>query len=73
MNQKPHVQKLLEVQNALTDSNTDTSHFSLKQTLMKLKLALRNEPEKVLALCRTRSSESVRTKWEVGSRAVSFC
>lgn len=30
MNQKPHVQKLLQMQNALKDSNTDTSYFSLK-------------------------------------------
>lgn len=72
MNQKPHVQKLLQMQNALRDSNTDTSHFSLKEILLKLKPALRNEPEKIPVLCRTRGSGSVRPKWEVSSRAVSF-
>ena len=60
------------MQNALTDSNTDTSHFSLKETLLKLKPTLRNAPEKILVLCRTRGSGLVRPKWEVSSRAVSF-
>lgn len=73
MNQKPHVQKLLQMQKALTDSDADTSHFLLKETLLKLKPALRNEPEKILVLCRTRGSGLVRPKSEVSSRAVSFC
>lgn len=33
MNQKPHVQKLLQMQNAFTDSNTDTSNFFQQKEL----------------------------------------
>lgn len=73
MNQKPHVQKLLQMQNAFTDSNTDTSiFFSVKGTVLKVKPALRNESGKMLVLCRMRGSGPMRPKWDASSRAGSF-